>query len=84
MGQSTESIGTGGRRPKCETREKGRVAEPLGTSDLLQTGTQFVRSLFFFMYDQRPSVSNRDLATMVRTPHERRYMHCVGFICLGT
>ena len=34
MGQSTPSIGTGGRRPKCETR-----------GDSLQTGTQFVRSL---------------------------------------
>ena len=54
-----------------------------GERQTLETLIQFVKFVFF-MYDQRPSVSNRDLATVVRTPHERRYMHCVGFICLST
>jgi hypothetical protein len=43
MGQSTPSIGTGGRRPKCETRGKGTIDSV--DWNLLQTGTQFVRSL---------------------------------------
>jgi len=31
MGQSTPSIGTGGRRPKCETRGRGQSTASIGT-----------------------------------------------------
>jgi hypothetical protein len=50
----------------------------------LVTNWNSICKKFFFMYDQRPSVSNRDLATMVRAPHEGCDVHRIRLICLGT
>jgi hypothetical protein len=50
----------------------------------LVTNWNSICKKFFFMYDQRPSVSNRDLATMVRAPHEGCYVHRICGVRLHT
>jgi hypothetical protein len=60
-----------------------RVAKPLGMRNFRNSDT-VCKVCLFFTYDQRPSVSNRDLATMVRTPHEGCYVHRIRRVRLHT
>jgi hypothetical protein len=50
----------------------------------LVTNWNSICKKFFFMYDQRPSVSNRDLATVVGTPHEGCDVHRIRRVRLHT
>jgi hypothetical protein len=63
--------------------DTGQSTKSIGTANFRNSDT-VCKVCLFFMYDQRPSVSNRDLATMVRAPHEGCYVHRIRRVRLHT